>query len=323
MRGDGTLSNGSSRYLKFAWNSLRDLPTIGSVDYVPKGGAFRTFSEGNFVGENVEVFSAVKTKTKLKPFGSCLYCGRERDAAGAVLSLSSEHIIPEFLGAGLELPESSCNSCQNTTSKFELSIAKEMFDPVRKSFSLKGKKGVLKKANFPLDIGQETTQHEFLPMIHYPTILAMPFLFPAASYSRRPIIADDVFNIRLYNINAKTETLERYSLDKISSQHIDLVRFSQMIAKIAHSYAMHYWKLKPFAPTVADFIRTDYPPSALMLKHFQNVGCLWKANDRKTESLHEIEVGKINWAGNSMYAVRVQLFASCGMPSYFVTVGHD
>lgn len=291
------------------------------MDYQPKGGAFRMFAEGKFSGEHLLTFPAQKTNSKLAAFGRCVYCGRDKDEHGQPLRLTSEHVIPEFLGAGLELPAASCAACQKTTATFESSIAQSMFDPVRKSFSLSGKAGVLKKTNFPLDVGRETSAHEFIPLIHYPTILVLPTLFPAASYSRRPRDADDPFNLRMYNINADSKLLQKYAIDQFSSQAIDMVRFAQVIAKIAHVYAMHHLGYGSFKPLVADFVRTDFPPEALCNSHFEHVGCLWQARDAASPNLHEIEVGEIAWNGQLMNAVRVRLFACCDMPSYYVTVG--
>ncbi|MCH4543815.1 hypothetical protein [Ochrobactrum sp. A-1] len=322
MLGDPPSPGPVRRYWKFAWADLAALPVVGAVDYAPKNrGAFRMFAEGKFIGEHLEAFSAVKTRKNLPGFGNCVYCGRGHDGDGNALKLTGEHVIPEFLGAGLELREASCFDCQKATSKFEVSVAQEMLDPVRKAFALVGKEGVLKKSNFPLDIGRETTEHEYIPLVHYPTILVMPVLYPASTYSRRPVNADGPFNFRLYNINADAALLQRYSLDAFSSQAIDMVRFAQLIAKIAHVYAMHHFRSSVFVPRVAEFVRTDFPREAAPPPHYlEHVGCLWRQLDGTTGNLHEIEVGRMTWNGSARRAVRVRLFASYGMPSYYVTV---
>ena len=320
MRGDPPPPGAVRRYWKFRWEDLNTLPTMGAIDYQPKGGAFRVFNEGTFAGEHLETFPAVKKKTLLSPAGCCIYCGRDKDAAGKRIELTSEHIIPEFLGAGLELPKASCEKCQKATSDIEEAIAREMFDPVRKSFSLKGKNGVLRKSNFPLDIGRETTDQTFIPLVHFPTILVMPFLYPASDYSNRPIESDDPFNFRLYNINANATTIKHYSLDAFSMQTIDMVKFSQFIAKIAYAYASHHFGHNFFTSSLAKLIRTNYPPGAPARGHFEHVGCLWQQEHSASEHLHEIETGTITWNRQTRKAARVRLFASYGMPSYFVTV---
>ena len=145
-------------------------------------------------------------------------------------------------------------------------------------------------------------------------------LYPASSYSRRPKDADDPFNFRMYNINADPKVMKKYEINQFSSQSVDLVRVSQMIAKIAHVYAMHHFESRPFKPLVADFVRTDFPPGAPCTLHFEHVGCLWKS-DPKSTNLHEIEVGMMDWNGQLSHAVRVRLFSSYDMPSYYVVVG--
>jgi hypothetical protein len=308
-------SNNGRRYWRFIWDDLNALPEIGANDYQPKGGLLRWYDAGVFHGEHLEVFPAIKNRQKLELFGRCIYCGHRS------LNLSSEHVIPEFLGAGLELPASSCSDCQVSTSAIENSIATEMFNPIRSAFGLQGKNGVLQKRTFPVNVGRLTSDYVFIPLMHHPTVLVMPFLHPASTYSRRPIDADDIINFRFYNINADRSFLEQYSLRGVSTQSVDTVRFSQLIAKIGHVYAMYYFREHALEPTVADFIRTNYPPGAPATGHFEHVGCLWQAKDGESTNLHEIEVGRIDWNDNSYPAVRVRLFASCGMPSYYVTVG--
>ncbi|MER8567718.1 HNH endonuclease [Mesorhizobium sp. M0924] len=142
MRGDNSPTVELSRYWKFAWDDLAYLPPLGKPDYQPKGGAFRfSDTEGRFFGEYLEDFPAQKVRSKLPSLGHCAFCGRSKQANGQPLKLTSEHVLPEFLGAGLELPRASCNTCQKVTAAFEHSIATEMFDPVRKNWAIEGKSG--------------------------------------------------------------------------------------------------------------------------------------------------------------------------------------
>ena len=68
-------------------------------------------------------------------------------------------------------------------------------------------------------------------------------------------------------------------------------------------------------------MRTSFPRGTPCKSHLEHVGCLWQMKDNPSINLHEIEVGKIDWNSQSMHAARVRLFASCDMPSYYVTVG--
>ncbi|ESX56677.1 hypothetical protein NLY43_21090 [Mesorhizobium sp. C416B] len=320
MRGDEEPNGQLRRYWKFLWDDLRALPALGTVDYQPKGGAFRSFAQGSFNGEYLEIIPAVRKRTLLPKLGRCAYCGQVADSSGNLLPLSSEHVVPDFLGAGLELPSSSCAKCAKATSVVEYTISREMFGPVRKVFGLTGKKGAVPHVHFPLDIGRLTSQWAMIPIVDYPTVLVLPVLFPASSYSRRPASAADPFNFRLYNINADRALIERYALDTLSTQTVDLVRFAQMIAKIAHAYASHYWRDNPFVSTVSQLVRQVYPPRRPAIGYLEHVGCLLGTPDPASTALHEIEVGRISWSGVTRRAVRVRLFAGYGMPSYYVTI---
>ncbi|MEX2697082.1 hypothetical protein [Rhizobium mongolense] len=321
MRGAENPNVKESRYVKFSWNHIDHLPALGVLDYQPKAGAFRMYREGFFSGQALCSFPAIKEKRKLAALGCCAYCGRTRDPNGKLLELTSEHVIPEFLGAGLELPEASCADCQTATSGFENSIAQEMFDPVRKVLLLKGKGGLSRKLNFPLDVGRETTDRQMIPVIHYPTVLVMPGLYPASSYSNRPFESNGLFNFMMYNINAEAAALAKYDVETASTQSVDLARFCQMVAKIGLVYAANHFGRGALSQTLADFIRTPLPPQTPSVSHFNHVGGLWQQKAAATHSLHEIEVGHIEWNGGRFAAARVQLFACYGMPSYYVTVG--
>ena len=310
-----------ARYYRFAWNNADNIPPIGRLEVEPKSGMTTVFSEGVYIEQTSYGFAAQKRKEDLAPMQCCIFCGRDKDASGATLKLTSEHVIPEFLGAGLELPNATCHSCQVVSAEFERSIAQEIFDPVRKSLSLVGKDGVLKKTNFPLDIGREESDRHMIPVVHFPTILALPNLYPASVYSRRPSDTNGFYNMLLYNINADPEYVKKYDIDGFSSQSIDVVRFCQMIAKIGHVYATSVRGLRSFQPLVNAFTRTNFPPHEPSSSHFNYVGHLWNYKEAATANLHEIGVGTIDWEGRQMVGARVRLFACYGFPSYHVAVG--
>ncbi|WP_035677782.1 hypothetical protein [Bradyrhizobium liaoningense] len=321
VRGDNFPKVESSRYVKFSWTDASHVPAIGELDYVPKGGAFRIFQEGTFRRGRTIAFPAQKKKEQLKPLGCCAYCGRSQDEQGQPLALTSEHVIAEALGCGIELPEASCSDCQRVTSEFERSVTEEMFDPVRRSLALKGKGGILKKQNFPVDVGTTVTDVVMLAERHHPTLLTLPQLYPASRYSRRPINTNGLFNILTYNINCRQSDLDRYGIDIFATQVIDTARLCQMVAKIAHVACLSVHGYGSFKPLVADFVRTPLLPNRPSTMHFNFVGRIWQPADAPSPHLHEVDVGEISWAGETLIGARVRLFASYGMPSYHVAVG--
>lgn len=321
IRGDNFPKVENSRYVKFSWADASRVPPIGQLDYVPKGGAFRIFQEGTFKSERTIAFPAQKKKEQLQPLRCCAYCGRKHDEQGTLLALTSEHIIAEALGCGIELPEASCSDCQRVTAEFERSVTEEMFDPVRRSFALEGKGGVLKKQNFPVDVGTTVANVVMLGERHHPTLLTLPQLYPASRYSRRPVNTNGLFNIQTYNINCRKSDLDKHGIDIFATQVIDVARLCQMVAKIAHVACLSVHGYGSFKPLVADFVRSRLLPEASSTTHFNFVGRIWQPLDKPSQNLHEVDVGKITWAGETLIGARVRLFASYDMPSYHVAVG--
>lgn len=310
-----------SRYIKFSWNNNAAIPDIGKIDYEPKNGAFRIYKEGTFTGCGTYGIQTIKKKQKLLRQTHCIYCGRNTNEQGENLKLTDEHIIPEFLGASLLLPNSTCPECQNVTAEFESSVATQTFDPIRKAFGIRGKGGQPDTTMYPVDLGRETTDIFMINIANHPTILTLPNLFPASIYSDRPANSNGLFNITLFNINADKEKLEKYEIDGFSSQIIDLARFCQMIAKIGLSYACGVIGINSFNSIVSDFVRTRIIPKKACNITYNFVGGLWRYEKKQTKYLHELELSRIEWGEKIYIAVRVRLFASYGMPSYFVAVG--
>lgn len=313
----------SQRYVKFHFSNLAKLPPIGKITYLPESVLSRIFNEGHFIAEHLEAFPVQKSKgrKKLSPMGFCIYCGKNNDDSEVKVQLTSEHIIPEFLGAALELPESSCTDCQRLTSDFERVMAGELFYGPKRKMGLLGKDGQNQKQSLIVDGGREINEFFLTSASDHPTVLIMPLLYPAASYSSKDKNNDQIFRLAIYNINAQLRLLEKYDTKNFSSQVIDLVKFSQLLCKIAHAYAMHYHRESPFTPLLPEFIRTTYTTGSPAKGYFEHVGSLWNRKSPPTENLHEIEVGEIFWQEQRLCVVRVHLFACLNMPSYYICVG--
>lgn len=317
MRGDNIPPPEKARYYKYSWLILDAIPPIGVLDYGPKGGAFRMFSEGTFHSTYFYALPSEKSRTTLHALDYCAFCG----ATNKDVRLTDEHIIPEFLGAGLILPRATCTKCQSVTMKFENAISHQLFDPVRKHLGLQGKKrSTMRKRHFRMDRGRETTEHYLMPIEDHPTLLIMPRLYPASDYGSRLHRTNGMFDFLIYNLNADKTKLAQREIDILSTQFVDTVRFCQMISKIGHVSVVAHYGLSSFAPLVSDFIRTDFDKESTCSTHYDHVGCLWQTKDAPSSHLHEIEVGTLDWNGASFVAARVRLFAMYEMPSYYVAV---
>ncbi|MER8961886.1 hypothetical protein [Mesorhizobium sp. M0701] len=179
---------------------------------------------------------------------------------------------------------------------------------------------MIENTNFPADIGREESDRVFIPIIHYPTVLVLPMLFPASVYSSRSSDTDGLYRLRMHNINASKRNLEQYEIGTLSTQAIDTVRFCQMIAKIGVTYAASKFDPRTFSPDLMQLITADMPNGTAQASHYNRVGCIWDSQDSATSDLHQLELGTIDWLGQSMLAVKVRLFACYEMPSYFVAL---
>ncbi len=316
------MPNNIKRIVKYFQDSSK-YPDIMEYQWTNKG-VFRMWSpNGQFVNNNDSYYVGVAKQKKSKSLpslGYCVFCG-SRD------NLTDEHIIPEFFGSGLKIIKSCCSTCQKNTSKFESSIASNMFDPIRKYLSLKGKNGRLKKSNFKLDIGREKTEYKIFPINEYPVLLTLPRFHPASAISNRPFDTEGLFDLIIYNFNIEKERLIEI-VNELSTLHIDTLLFCQLLAKIAHSFAVFHLGLDGFNQTLQSFIKSDFISNKSDATSYQSqynyIGCCYLANkERQSDMLHELELGRINSSGKSFYAVKIRLFSYLvNLPSYYVIVGY-
>lgn len=179
----------------------------------------------------------------------------------------------------------------------------------------------MRKGKFPVDVGREEIDERILPIADYPTIITLPRFFPAPVYSNAVPRTNALFNFLIYNLNVDPASLAPHGIDGFCTQSVDLVRFCQLLAKIAHVAAVAELGYDSFDHFLTGFIRTDVPKGAPSATHFDYVGCISEPRVPASDDLHEVEVGIIAWAGTTMLGARVRLFAKYGFPSYHIAVG--
>lgn len=315
------MSDNIKRIVKYYFPDSSACPNIRDYKWTKKG-MFRLWSHGQFVRNNDSYYEGIpkqKENKSLPSLGYCVFCGSTNN-------LTDEHIIPEFFGSGLYIKKSCCSTCQKITSRLESSIVSNMFDPIRKYLSLESKKGMLKKSNFKLDIGMETTNYETFPIDEYPVLLALPRFDPASAISNRPYDTDGFFDIIIYNFNFEKEKLNEKIKD-FSTLHIDTLLFCQLLAKIAHSFAVFHLGFNGFKHTLQSFVLSDFINKfdGSYKSQYNYIGGLLPSGneERKCDMLHELELGQINWLDKSYHVVKIRLFSYLiNLPSYYVIVGY-
>jgi hypothetical protein len=307
-----SVEGGISRYRKFQWASTSVVPPVGTLDHVPKGGLRTVWENGNFISGQGLFFDDSKKKMPFDEANRCIFCNSSNGP------FTDEHIIPEALGVDAFIQKATCTSCQRITSAVESQIIDNMFFHVRKHLGLKGKKRNDQKSSSKLDLGELTSNRQSVQLDFYPTMLMMPRFDPASSFSRRSTGSDSRVDWLVYNFNCTANSLSDIHDGSFAVSITDTVGFSQFVSKIALSFATAAGNETLYKSTAAKFISKKFGREELYNHQFDHMGCI-SPEVSTSEALHELEIGRIQWGGKELLAVKVRLFAKYGMPSYYVT----
>ncbi|HBS36329.1 MAG TPA: hypothetical protein DEA50_14830, partial [Parvularcula sp.] len=170
--------------------------------------------------------------TRLPPFGRCIYCNAS-DENGP---LTSEHVVPFFLGGNLEIDEASCRDCQKITTKIEGHCAYKVFHQYRHGVGIKSRRSIPQSIPviFHTNAGPSVRQ---VPLGDQPQIMTLPiFPEPGMLEGRTPKQQMQPEIMTAWVSQAIEERFERskregdegYSLD--AEYDVDI--FARFIAKI-------------------------------------------------------------------------------------------
>lgn len=255
------------------------------------------------------------TKT-YRSVGRCIYCGSDEPP------LSDEHIIPFGIGGRLLLPNASCETCRNATSKTETKFQNLMIGPFRSSmrFPKRNGKGKPRRGRLELTLGtpEKPLGKKLIPASEWPHILPLPLL-PAPSllfgpWRQSPKISLVCHTDKLDPLRAK------YGPARSPEYRWDIPTFAAVLAKIAHSFAFaeaggdELSTFDLFLPRIiidgARAIPTDFVGGTM--KPLANVN-----------TLHQLALwtGLSEKAQKQYLAVGVRLFSYMPSPAYQVIVG--
>jgi len=168
------------------------------------------------------------------PVGCCIYCGT---AAG---ELTKEHIVPLGLGGNLILPKASCRVCAAITGDVERFCLRPMLGPFRIRLTLPTRRPQERPARLPLEFirvdgrrEQETVGAQEVPLACIGFRLAAPGLL-------RGLPPNETFEGELVVRHLENNTRKRLSPEgqRVKLGTINMLTFSRMLAKIAHSYGV-------------------------------------------------------------------------------------
>jgi hypothetical protein len=240
----------------------------------------------------VESNRVTKAKSQtFAPVGRCIYCGT---TAG---SLTREHIVPIGLGGGLILPKASCTECSAVTKSFETTCQRKMFVRHRLAQGL-----VRHQSEIPDEVR------------NLPNFLIIPFIggLPGMIAGKNPQIF-----FRVYGMAVEWAQLSDAAARAVAlAQEFNMIAFTRMLAKIAHSFAVSQLTIEGFDAELLELIMGASPHLGPFL-----IGESTEQVPIPENILHQVGMTFMPWGQRWLVIVRIRLWASHGTPGYNVIAG--
>lgn len=257
------------------------------------------------------------------PVGRCIYCDATEFIPGTGRKLSEEHIVSEGLGGVIVLPEASCEVCAKTTTKIEGNILRTVLWTPRRHLKIRGKKRKRDERTFPLTAvvdGKDVPLH--LPLNEHPALLFLLRLQAPGILLGRPEEFSGIAGIWMQElISDSINEMRDRGLPSFASPSIDTVRFCQMLAKIAHGFAVAELGLDGFKPLLLEqLILRELAPKENWCGCYRLVGGDTR-DYAPDDALHVMGWGVDQRGDKHFLVVAVRLFANLGAPVFHVIAG--
>ena len=253
-----------------------------------------------------------------KPVGKCIYCG-------SVERLTREHIVPKALNGTMILPASSCHACGVITTKFEQSVAKEMYGVMRnkRDYKTYNKKKRSQNISVSYSTSEGIIKSISLDLAKFPDINQVVILPPPGILTKAPLteMNPELQITWVGDANAipnMISLIENESGDKnitISLAHtFPWGDFCRLLAKIAHGCLVAYVGQEGYIPFLPD----------LILGHSSYLAHYIGGIDGH-ESIHlmtyDLQMHILHEEDGDYIAVYIHLLGGIPMPTYQVIAG--
>ncbi|MFZ1366059.1 HNH endonuclease [Sphingorhabdus sp.] len=252
----------------------------------------------------------------------CIYCNDKFRQVDEVLT--DEHVVPESLGGKLILEQSSCRSCAASTSKFERTIARQVFDAFRVQNGI-GSKRPAKQANRTQDVFAKIGREWLavgLPLSEFPVVVQMPAMEEPRLLARQ-VFDREIHQFRVFgyvppeNIDQIRERLGATRLN-VPTAFFDIDAFGSLLLKVAHCFSIisrsHYPEYDLIIPTALSLADDQlFPKDHLIGGYYRSI--------EKFDQRHGLWVETIEANDRKFLSVIVRLFGDHGFPAYRVIVG--
>ncbi len=216
------------------------------------------------------------------------------------------------------LPKASCPTCATITGEVERFCLKLMYGPLRNRLNLPTRHKDKRLSNLPLELKKLDGNKEFriIPSENFP-IIALGYNFPAPGLLQNiePNGAYEGTLIVRY-IESELQEFMKPEGQRVKLGSFSVQVFCQMLAKIAHSYAIANLGENAFHPLLPDLIL-----GKSLTPQFLVGGDVYSTPSEQNSVLHDIFLQNCLSNGIEYILVGIQLFAFMGMPRYHVVVG--
>lgn len=250
-----------------------------------------------------------------RPVWSCIYCGGGVIKHATKHKLGAEHIIPFGLGGVQILPRSSCKKCESITGAIEQTCQRMMLGPTRIRLGLPTRNPDERPTELPLvltdgkKIETRLVSASEFPLIIPGLILPAPGILLGEKPHDR--LVGEFWCLRENSSSEKFLTPGNGFKLASFNNHI----FMQMLAKIAHSYAVAEWGLHSFRPFLLDLIAGNSQTASFW------VGGNGPVKPPDVGGLHRLELKRELLLGTEYVVAYIRLFANFGAPEYRIVVG--
>jgi hypothetical protein len=312
------------------WVGLRGFGTVFNAR-LRKSSRLRTISLSSRIsGRSFRIFKTIKIAPGAKPprynsIGKCIYCGVTAYSTRPGVRthpLGAEHIIPESIGGTLELPEASCQKCEDTTGRLvEGDALGRTLKALRVHLNLKKSGKGQHPKSLPLTVtdgGQGTTIPD-VPIDIYPIAFMLPVYMPPEFSATATDYGKVVRGALVSTLKLDLKALfKRYSTNGFSPAYWDNAMLCRMLAKIGHSLAIAELGEETFRPLLVQLI-CNGDAAGMSL-----IGCSAEYERApRSKELHVVELGYQRHNSITYVVASIRLFASYDGPVYRVVVGES
>ncbi len=256
-------------------------------------------------------------RRELKKIGKCIYCGASEFIPGTGQPLSEEHFVTEGLGSRLVLLEASCKRCAKKTSDVERMVLQRSLLTPRVRLGIRRKKRKRSEGKFPVHVTgsdqQDVISHTSLD--DHPSVLFLPYFNPPGLMIDRPIGENSLQGAFLKTLT----TLPKPAYREFASPPIDTAAFCQLLAKIAHGFAVLELGIEGFAPLLPEIILKDYGGDNTFSWYHLLGGN--PSQFAPSEAQHVLGWGFFQKDADEYVIVSLRLLANEGAPVYFAVAG--